>query len=241
MCPPSPLPVVYHLIGLRSLSLFFLSYFLPPHNLIPFFLSPCIISFFNFLFHPVFNPLLSLPSFSFPPPLQIIHFLFFNILPTFAYWQSFLSRQSFIPSISLPSFLHHHSFLHLFLLLQPLLSNSIPLFLTRFIISVLLLQFFFYHSIPFFLPPPPSHLTLHVFLFHLTSVLSCFLCYSSAFFLPFSFLLGSLLFTVLCNSLEPPLISLFCLQEPRLSCNFWSGFELWFSRLSQEHSKVFWN
>lgn len=213
VCPPSPLCVIYHLIGLPSLSLFFLSYFLPPHNLIPFFLSPCIISFFNFLFHPVFNPLLSLPSFSFPPPLQIIHFLVFTFfLPQLADSPSF-----HVSLLSLP--LLFLSFLHL-LLLPPFLSNSIPLFLTRFITSVLLLPFFFYHSIPFFLLPPPSHLTLPLFLFHLTSVLSCFLCYNSAFSLAFSFLLDSLLCTVLCNSLEPPLISLFCRQEPRLSCNF---------------------
>lgn len=190
---------------------------------------------FSFSFSSSFQSTVISSLFFHPSPFADHSFPFFYILPTFAYWQSFLSRQSFIPSISLPSFLH------LFLLLQPLLSNSIPLFLTRFITSVLLLPSFFYHSIPFFLPPLPSHQTLSIFLFHLTSVLPCFLCYNSAFFLVFSFLLAPILFSGLCNSLEPPLISLFCLQEPRPSCNFWSGFELWFSRLSQEHSKVFWH
>lgn len=208
----------HHLLYLSSITLLvylhssYSFYFLPPHKLIPFFLSPYIIYFFHFLFHPVFNPLLSLPSFFFPPPLQIIHFLFL-----------------------------HSSYLCLFLLLQPLLSNSIPLFLIHFITSVLLLPSFFYHSIPFFLPPLPSHQTLSIFLFHLTSVLPCFLCYNSAFFLAFSFLLAPILFTVLCNSLEPPLISLFCLQEPRLSCNFWSGFELWMFLGKPGEPKVFWH
>lgn len=74
----------HHLLYLSSITLLvylhssYSFYFLPPHKLIPFFLSPYIIYFFHFLFHPVFNPLLSLPSFSFPPPLQIIHFLFLH-------------------------------------------------------------------------------------------------------------------------------------------------------------------
>lgn len=147
MCPPSPLPVIYHLIGLPSLLLFFLSYFLPPHNLIPFFLSPYIISFFHFLFHPVFNPLLSLPSFSFPPPLQIIHFLFFTFfLPLLTDSPSFHVSLLSLPFLFLPFFTSscfcNHFFLIVFLyfsLVSSLLSCSYhPSSITVFLFSSLL-------------------------------------------------------------------------------------------------------
>lgn len=145
MCPPSPLPVIYHLIGLPSLFLFFLSYFLPPHNLIPFFLSPYIISFFHFLFHPVFNLLLSLPSF-FPFADHSFPFFFTFFLPLLTDSPSFHVSLLSLPFLFLPFFTSscfcNHFFLIVFLyfsLISSLLSCSYnPSSITVFLFSSLL-------------------------------------------------------------------------------------------------------
>lgn len=149
----------HHLLYLSSITLLvylhssYSFYFLPPHNLIPFFLSPYIIYFFHFLFHPVFNPLLSLPSFSFPPPLQIIHFLFFTFfLPLLTDSPSFHISLLSLPFLFLPFFITflfftsscfcNHFFLIVFLyfsFISSLLSYSYhPSSITVFLFSSLL-------------------------------------------------------------------------------------------------------
>lgn len=151
MCPPSPLPVIYHLIGLPSLFLFFL---FPPspqlNSLLPVSLNNLL---FSFSFSSSFQSTVISSLFFLPSPFADHSFPFFTFfLPLLTDSPSFHVSLLSLPFLFLPFFITflfftsscfcNHFFLIVFLyfsFISSLLSYSYhPSSITVFLFSSLL-------------------------------------------------------------------------------------------------------